>query len=149
MFIILTCRNFLLLRLYRVKCNGQFPVIENKVKSRLKARCRKPTGAEIYRTIPVIILDILKLFFIYNKFLYFLTRVVINGAIIDPILAHMDAEPTPTFRTTVGKISPENKYTVGKDRDMPIIPIAERMTSAQFSPSGTAMIRRQDRLATN
>lgn len=36
-----------------------------------------------------------------------LTREAINGAAIEPILAHIEPEPTPTFLTTVGNSSPE------------------------------------------
>lgn len=34
------------------------------------------------------------------------TRDETKGAMTEPILAHMDADPTPTLRTTVGNSSP-------------------------------------------
>lgn len=45
-----------------------------------------------------------------------------KGAMMEPILAHMDADPTPTLRTTVGNSSPLNRYMVGKAIDDPIMP---------------------------
>jgi len=51
-----------------------------------------------------------------------ITRDETNGAIMEPILAHMDAEPTPTLRTTVGNSSPLNRYIVGKAIDDPTMP---------------------------
>jgi len=54
--------------------------------------------------------------------LIIITRDETNGAIMEPILAHMDAEPTPTLRTTVGKSSPLNRYMVGKAIDDPTMP---------------------------
>jgi len=41
---------------------------------------------------------------------------------MEPILAHMDADPTPTLRTTVGNSSPLNRYMVGKAIDDPTMP---------------------------
>lgn len=45
-----------------------------------------------------------------------------KGAMMEPTLAHMDADPTPTLRTTVGNSSPLNRYIVGKAIDDPIMP---------------------------
>lgn len=50
-----------------------------------------------------------------------------NGAIIDPILAHIEADPTPTLRTTVGNSSPLNKYMVGNAIDDPTMPNDAKM----------------------
>lgn len=35
------------------------------------------------------------------------TKEAMNGAIMDPNLAHIDPDPTPTLRITVGNNSPE------------------------------------------
>lgn len=50
-----------------------------------------------------------------------------KGAIMDPILAHIEADPTPTLRTTVGKSSPLNRYMVGNAIDDPTKPKDARM----------------------
>jgi len=43
----------------------------------------------------------------------------------------MHAEPSPTFRTTVGNISPEKTYKAGKVIHIPEIAIADSITRGQ------------------
>ena len=51
-----------------------------------------------------------------------------NGASTEPKRLNMHAEPSPTFRTTVGNISPEKTYMAGKARHIPVRAIADSIT---------------------
>lgn len=57
--------------------------------------------------------------------------VATNGAIIDPILAMVDADPTPIFRTIVGNNSAAQMQTQGKAIDIPVTPQDAKATVTQ------------------
>jgi hypothetical protein len=60
-----------------------------------------------------------------------LTEDVMNGASTEPKRLNMHAEPSPTFRTTVGNISPEKTWTAGKATHIPMRAIADSITRGQ------------------
>lgn len=67
-----------------------------------------------------------------------LTREAMNGAIIEPIRAHIDPEPSPVFLTTVGNNSVEYRYRVVNPTDMPTTPRVanpRRHHSTSFMPT--------------
>jgi len=54
-----------------------------------------------------------------------------NGASTEPKRLNMHAEPSPTFRTTVGNNSPEKIYMAGKAIHIPVRAIAVSITRGQ------------------
>ena len=60
-----------------------------------------------------------------------LTEDFTNGANTEPKRLNMHAEPSPTFRTTVGNISPEKTWTAGKATHIPVRAIADSITRGQ------------------
>ena len=54
-----------------------------------------------------------------------------NGASTEPKRLNMTAEPSPTFRTTVGNISPEKTNMAGKAIHIPVRAIADSITRGQ------------------
>jgi hypothetical protein len=55
-----------------------------------------------------------------------------NGASTEPKRLNMHAEPSPTFRTTVGNISPEKTYMAGKTRHIAVRAIADSSIRGQL-----------------
>lgn len=60
-----------------------------------------------------------------------LAREVTYGATMDPKRAHMEEDPRPTLRTTVGNSSAAYRYAVGKATDIPKIPNAASVALGQ------------------